>query len=82
MTTITKKNPFFEICLKDPKHPFHDKAPQTCKDCPDYDLCSKGELIDVDFHLVVDHKNIERLQELAKELKNRGFTVKLREEGG
>jgi len=39
-------NPYFERCA-DPEHPQHDANPPRCIDCPDSELCNRGELIPI-----------------------------------
>ena len=43
---IEVPNPYFERCMKDPNHPYHNK--DCDKNCPDWPLCSRGEFIEID----------------------------------
>ena len=74
MAIVRIKNEWFEICMRDPNHPYHNK--QCDKDCPHWDLCFQGEIIEEEMFLIVDTKSIEELNKLADELKKRGFEVK------
>jgi len=78
VVVIRDKNPWFEICMQNKDHPYHNK--ECDKGCPSYNICSLGEYIEWNKYLIVDADTEEELNKLAEELKERGFKVRIKEE--
>jgi len=75
---VRVKNEWFEICMRDPSHPYHNK--QCDMYCPNWVLCQQGEFVEVRKYLIVDADSLKKLGELEEELRKRGFKVKVKEE--
>ena len=73
MVEIEVGNRWFEICMKEPNHPYHNKL--CDKDCSHWDLCKRGEYIEAEMFLIVDTDSLEELNKLADELHERGYKV-------
>lgn len=66
-------NKWFEICMREPTHPYHNK--QCDRNCPHWDLCMRGEFVEARMFLIVDAGSLEELNKLADELHERGYKV-------
>ena len=73
MVKIRVGNKWFEICMREPNHPYYNRP--CDKNCPTWDLCKRGEFIDAEMVLIVDANSLEELNKLADELHERGFKV-------
>ncbi|WP_297437205.1 hypothetical protein [Thermococcus sp.] len=73
MVRVRVENKWFEICLKEENHPYHNR--QCDRNCPHWDLCMRGEFIEAEMVLIVDAGSLEELNKLTDELLKRGYKV-------